>query len=138
MAMRGTAVSAAALLLAGCAGGGHEVHGPAGIPYDCGGEFARVFHEAGGSALRARATLHYRDREIPLAAAPGAAGLRYASEPEEGRVLIWTEVGDSARLGSAPIDQAALSEGEEVASCRRIRDPDAALPRREGDAEGHH
>lgn len=114
-----------ALLLAGCAGGGHEVHGPAGIPYACGGHDARIVHERGGDPLRARATLHYQDRAIELEAAPGAAGLRYASAPADGRVLVWTETGETARLGEAPVDEAQLSDGAEVARCTRIRDPEA-------------
>jgi len=105
----------AALLLAGCAG--HLVEpGPAGIPYACGGNTARIVYEGGGYFPRAHARLFYDGREIALSAVPPTYGLRYVSETEP--ILIWSARGEEAWLSEPG---GAGGEEREIAHCTRVR-----------------
>ena len=108
-----------ALALGGCAGGaGHHAHGPAGIPYLCGTEPARITYEGGGYYPRGTAALSWEGRTIHLAAMPPTYGLRY-QEPGDARpVLLWTARGEEAWLSELAAD---YSE-REVAHCTRVRE----------------
>lgn len=113
------------LLLAACAGGHHDVAGPAGIPYACAdGKAARVTYAGGGYFPRATARLVYDGREIALNAVPPTYGLRYVTDPhsEAEPILIWSARGEEAWLSElAPGQQ----DERELAHCTRLRAGDA-------------
>jgi hypothetical protein len=136
--MRSTGLAAiAAFSLAGCAAH-HEGHGPAGIPYACGGgKAARIIYDGGGYFPRASAHLDYDGRRIALAAVPPTHGLRYVSDEggEDAPVLIWSARGEEAWLSE-------LAHGEleerEIAHCTRLRVPGDAGHGHERAEPGHH
>ncbi len=111
-----------ALLLAGCAGGGHHGHGPAGIPYLCGeGQPARIVYEGGGYYPRGTAELSWAGRTVHLAATPPTYGLRYQEPGDQRPVLVWSARGEEAWLTELAAD---FSE-REIAHCTRVREPGA-------------
>jgi len=112
--------STGVLLLAGCAGGGHHGHGPAGIPYACAdGKPARIFYEGGGYFPRATARLLYDGRSIALAATPPTYGLRYVSDEggNDAPILVWSARGEDAWLHALAADRSE----REIAHCTRLR-----------------
>jgi membrane-bound inhibitor of C-type lysozyme len=120
--------------LVGCAsaGGHHEGHGPAGIPYTCsGGKAARIVYDGGGYYPRATARLDYDGRRIELAAVPPTDGLRYVGDEggEEAPILVWTARGEEAWLSELAQGQA---EEREIAHCTRLR-----VPAGHGDGDAH-
>ena len=127
-------------LLAGCAGDG-EVHGPhhpGDIPYSCGdGHLARITYENGGWFVRARASLAWDGRTIPLQASPPTYGLRYVSADDAADpILIWTARGEEAWLSEIARDAPPDAPEREIAHCTRVREGSA----RPGPGEGgdHH
>lgn len=114
----------AAVLLAACAGGDHHAHGPAGIPYLCGHQPARIAYEGGGYYPRGTAELSWQGRTTRLAATPPTHGLRYQEPRDERPILVWRARGEEAWLHELAAD---FSE-RELAHCTRVR---------EGAAQGH-
>jgi len=128
------AASIGALALSACAGGAHhDAHGPAGIPYLCNGQPARITYEGGGFYPRGSAELAYEGRAIHFAAMPPTYGLRYQEPREERPILVWTARAEDAWLA----ELAADGSERELAHCTRIRE--SAGPEAHGGAgEGHH
>jgi hypothetical protein len=123
-----------ALALAACAGGHHGAHGPAGIPYLCGGgQPARIVYEGGGYYPRGSAELSWEGRTIHLAATPPTYGLRYQEPRDERPVLVWSARGEEARLTELAAD---FSE-REIARCTRVREP-GAPEAQGGESPPHH
>ena len=114
------AASIGALSLSACAGGAHhDAHGPAGIPYACNGQPARITSEGGGFYPRGSADLAYEGRTIHVAAMPPTYGLRYQEPREERPILVWTARAEEAWL----TELAADASEREIAHCTRIRAP---------------
>ena len=106
--------------LSACAGcGHHHAHGPAGIPYLCNGQPARITYEGGGFYPRGSAELAYGGRTIHFAAMPPTYGLRYQEPREERPILVWTARAEEAWL----TELAADANEREIAHCTRIREP---------------
>ena len=127
-------------LLAGCAHHGESIYDPPptrDLAYSCGdGHVARIAYQNGGWFVRARASLVWDGRTIPLQASPPTYGLRYVSADDAADpILIWTARGEEAWISEIARAAPPDAPEREVARCTRVREGDAEpAPAEGGDA----